>query len=324
MSTAKKLKINSDFLRMLVILVVFIVLATITSGSNFFSAVSFQTMAKQLTEYGLMSIALAMAMITGGIDLSTVYIANLCGAIASLTMDAIAPQGQIGGILAACVLAILIGLACGALNGLLVSVIGVPPMLATLGTYELYSGITIVLASGQSIQVIPQFTAFANVMILGIPLPFIVFVLMAVIFSILMGKTAFGRRVHLVGVNPKAARFAGINNEKTVTATYTLGGLLCAIAGLISLSRVSSVKADFGSSYVMMTILIAVLGGCSPAGGWGEIPGVATAVLVLQVISQWLTAVPWINGYYRQALYGVLLLGFMTYKFYRDKNATRR
>lgn len=324
MTAAKKLKINSDFLRMLVILVVFIVAATITSGSNFFSVVSFQTMAKQLTEYGLMSIALAMAMITGGIDLSTVYIANLCGAIASLTMDAVAPEGQLIGMLLAVAVAIVVGLCCGALNGFLISVVGVPPMLATLGTYELFSGITIVLSNGQSIQVIPQFTNFAATMVLGIPLPFIVFVVMAILFSILLGKTAFGRRVHLVGVNPKAARFAGINNEKIIIMAYTLGGFLCAVAGLISLSRVSSVKADFGSSYVMMTILIAVLGGCNPAGGWGEIPGVATAVLVLQVISQWLTAVPWINGYYRQALYGILLLGFMTYKFYRDKNLTRR
>lgn len=324
MTTAKKFKINSDFFRMLVILVVLIIAATITSGSNFFSVISFQTMAKQLTEYGLMSIALAMAMITGGIDLSTVYIANMCGAIASLTISAIAPEGQAIGILFACILAVAIGLCCGALNGFLVSVVGVPPMLATLGTYELFSGITIVLSNGQSIQVIPQFTVFATLEFLGIPLPFIVFLLMAVIFSILLGKTAFGRRVHLVGVNPKAARFAGINNEKTIIMAYTLGGFLCAIAGLISLSRVSSVKADFGSSYVMMTILIAVLGGCNPAGGWGEIPGVATAVLVLQVISQWLTAVPWINGYYRQALYGILLLGFMTYKFYRDKNLARR
>ena len=96
-------------------------------------------------------------------------------------------------------------------------------------------------------------------------------------------------------------------------------GLLSAIAGLISLSRVASVKADFGSSYVMMTILIAVLGGCDPNGGWGEIPGVATAVIVLQVISAYLNTIPWINNYYRQALYGLLLLGFMTYKYYRVK-----
>ena len=167
MTAAKKFKVNSDFLRMLVILVVIIVAATITSGSNFFSVISFQTMAKRLTEYGLMAIALSMAMITGGIDLSTVYIANMCGAIASLTISAIAPEGQALGILFACILAIAIGLCCGALNGFLVSVVGVPPMLATLGTYELFSGITIVLSNGQSIQVIPQFTVFATIEILG-------------------------------------------------------------------------------------------------------------------------------------------------------------
>ena len=81
----------------------------------------------------------------------------------------------------------------------------------------------------------------------------------------------------------------------------------------------ASVKADFGSSYVMMTILIAVLGGCDPNGGWGEIPGVATAVIVLQVISAYLNTIPSINNYFRQAIYGVLLLGFMSYKLLRSK-----
>lgn len=320
MVASKKLKINSDFARMLVILAALLILAGVTSGSSFMSVANFQTIGKQLTEYGLMAIGLSITMITGGIDLSTVYIANLCGAVASLIMTAIAPEGQIGGILLACIIALMIGCICGILNGLLVSVVNVPPMLATLGTYELFYGITVVLSNGKSITVISQFKAFASTMVFGIiPLPFVIFIIMAVIFSFIIGKTAFGRRVHLVGVNPKAARFAGINNVKIITLAYMLSGFLSAVAGLISLSRVASVKADFGSSYVMMTILIAVLGGCNPAGGWGEIPGVATAVVVLQVISAYLNTIPWINNYYRQALYGILLLGFMTYKFIRAK-----
>ena len=158
-------------------------------------------------------------------------------------------------------------------------------------------------------------------MVLGvIPFPFVIFVAMAVIFSIVVGKTKFGRRIHLVGVNAKAASFAGIKNVKVITMAYMCSGLLSAMAGLLSLSRVATVKADFGSSYVMMTILIAVLGGCNPDGGWGEIPGVAVAVIVLQVISAYLNTIPWINNYYRQALYGILLLGFMTYKLYRSKS----
>lgn len=320
MSTSRKFRIDSDFLRILIILVVLLVFAGLTRGSAFMSLINFQTIGKQLTEYGLMAMGLSMAMITGGIDLSTVYIANLCGASAALIMKSIAPHGEIAGILAACAIALVIGLACGGLNGFLVSVVKIPPMLATLGTYELFYGITIVLSNGRSVTVISAFKKFASTMVFGVvPLPFVIFVIAAVILSVIVGRTAFGRRIHLVGVNPKAAAFSGINNVKVITTAYMISGLLSAIAGLISLSRVASVKADFGSSYVMMTILIAVLGGCDPDGGSGEIPGVATAVIVLQVISAYLNTVSWINNYYRQALYGLLLLGFMTYKFFRVK-----
>ncbi len=320
MTSTKKSRINSDFFRMLIILAVLLVLAGVTRGSAFMSLLNFQTIGKQLTEYGLMALGLSMAMITGGIDLSTVYIANLCGASAALIMAKIAPEGQIGGILLACCIALVIGLLCGALNGFLVSVVNVPPMLATLGTYELFYGITVVLSNGKSITVIAPFKKFASAMVFGvIPLPFVIFIVIAIILSFVVGKTTFGRRIHLVGVNGKASRFSGIKNVQVITAAYMTSGLLSAIAGLISLSRVASVKADFGSSYVMMTILIAVLGGCDPNGGWGEIPGVATAVIVLQVISAYLNTIPWINNYYRQALYGILLLGFMTYKLFRSK-----
>ncbi len=317
-------RINSDFLRMLIILAVLLIFAGITRGSAFMSVLNFQTIGKQLTEYGLMAMGLSLAMITGGIDLSTVYIANLCGAIASLMMKSIAPHGEITGILIACFAALIVGLACGGLNGFLVSVVKVPPMLATLGTYELFYGITIVLSNGKSITVISQFKKFASTMVFGVvPLPFVIFLVAAIILSLVVGKTALGRRLHLVGVNPKASMFSGINNVRVITIAYMISGLLSAIAGLISLSRVASVKADFGSSYVMMTILIAVLGGCDPNGGSGEIPGVATAVIVLQVISAYLNTIPWINNYYRQALYGLLLLGFMTYKYYRVKQRRR-
>ena len=320
---SKRTRLDSDFLRMLIILVALLIFAGVTRGSAFMSVLNFQTIGKQLTEYGLMALGLAMAMITGGIYLSTVYIANLCGALAALMMKSMAPQGQIGGILLACGVALIVGLICGGLNGFLVSVVKVPPMLATLGTYELFYGITIVLSNGKSITSIAAFKKFASTMVFKVPLPFIIFVVAAIILSIIVSATPFGRRLHLVGVNAKAAAFSGVNNVKVITMAYMTSGLLSAIAGLISLSRVASVKADFGSSYVMMTILIAVLGGCDPNGGWGEIPGVATAVIVLQVISAYLNTIPWINNYYRQALYGLLLLGFMTYKYYRVKGRRR-
>lgn len=322
MSSKKKIQIDSDFSRMLIILVVLLLAAGITRGSAFMSVKNFQTIGKQLTEYGLMAMGLSMAMITGGIDLSTVYIANLSGACAALMMAQLAPEGQIAGILISCVVALGIGILCGALNGILVAIVNVPPMLATLGTYELFYGITIVLANGKSINSIAEYKKFAAVMVFGvIPLPFVIFIAAAIVLSIVVGKTSFGRRIHLVGINANASVFAGIKKRSVITITYMISGLLSAMAGLISLSRVASVKADFGSSYVTMTILIAVLGGCDPDGGKGEIAGVATAVIVLQVISAYLNTLPSIDNYYRQMLYGVLILGFMTYKLLRSRKS---
>ena len=321
--------VNSDFLRMLIILAVLLIVAGVTRGSAFMSVKNFQTMGKQLSEYGLLALGLSMAMITGGIDLSTVYIANLSGATAALVMQKFTseanPDGSLSGILLGCVIGLCVGLLCGALNGFLVSVVKVPPMLATLGTYELFYGITIVLGKGKPINTVNNFKQFAknDVIFNMVPRPFIIFVVCAIILSIVVGKTAFGRRIHLVGINEKAAVFAGIKNVAVITAAYMISGFLSALTGLINLSKIASVKADFGSSYVMMTILIAVLGGCDPNGGYGEIPGVATAVLVVQVISAYLNSIPQINNYYRQALYGVLLLGFMTYKYFRNKAKMR-
>lgn len=321
--------VNSDFLRMLIILAVLLIVAGVTRGSAFMSVKNFQTMGKQLSEYGLLALGLSMAMITGGIDLSTVYIANLSGATAALVMQKFTseanPDGSLSGILLGCAIGLCVGLLCGALNGFLVSVVKVPPMLATLGTYELFYGITIVLGKGKPINTVNNFKQFAknDVIFNVVPRPFIIFVVCAIILSIVVGKTAFGRRIHLVGINEKAAVFAGIKNVAVITAAYMISGFLSALTGLINLSKIASVKADFGSSYVMMTILIAVLGGCDPNGGYGEIPGVATAVLVVQVISAYLNSIPQINNYYRQALYGVLLLGFMTYKYFRKVNARR-
>lgn len=322
--------VNSDFLRMLIILAVLLIVAGVTRGSAFMSVRNFQTMGKQLSEYGLLAMGLSMAMITGGIDLSTVYIANLSGATAALVMQKFTteanPDGSLSGIVIGCAVGLCVGLLCGALNGFLVSVVKVPPMLATLGTYELFYGITIVLGKGKPINTVNNFKQFAknDVIFDMVPRPFIIFVVCAVILSIVVGMTSFGRRIHLVGINQKAAVFAGIRNVAVITAAYMISGFLSALTGLINLSKIASVKADFGSSYVMMTILIAVLGGCDPDGGYGEIPGVATAVLVVQVISAYLNSIPQINNYYRQALYGVLLLGFMTYKYFRNKAKARR
>ena len=312
----KKLKkIDGNILRLLAIFVVITAVAGLTKGTKFINTGNLQSMAKSLTEYGLMSVGVGIAMISGGIDLSTVYVANLCGILAGMTMKSTG-----GGIIAAVAVALVVGILCGAFNGFLVSVLKIPAMLATLGTYQLYMGIAIVCSKGSTVSGIPrEFSSFSQMMILGIPLPFIIFILMIIIIAFIMSKTKFGKRVYLVGTNEKAAKFAGINTKSVLIRAYILSGLVSAVAGLLSLSRISSAKADFGSSYTMQTILIAVLGGVNPNGGFGSIPGIAIAVLILQMLSSYLNMFPSISNFYRDMIWGVALIAVLIMNYEIDK-----
>lgn len=313
-------KIDSNIKRLLIILAVFIVIACVTKPAQFIKIGNFQTMAKQLSEYGLMAIGVGICMISGGIDLSTVYIANLCGILAGMMM-----QGGSSNF-AAILVALAVGAACGIFNGFLVSYLKIPAMLATLGTYQLFMGIAIVVSGGSTVSGIPEsYTSFATTALFGyIPLSFVTFLLIIIAMSFVMSKTKFGTRVYLVGTNEKAAQFAGINCKNIVIRTYMLSGLVSAVAGLLSLARINSAKADFGSSYTMQCILISVLGGVNPNGGFGTIPGIAIAVVILQMMSSYLNMFPDISNYYRDLIWGVALIGVLIINFVLDKRRTQK
>ena len=310
----KAKKIDGNILRLLAIFVIILAVSGITKGTSFLNVGNLQSMAKTLTEYGLMAVGCGITMISGGIDLSTVYIANLCGILAGLTMNESSSS-----IVLAIIVALVVGALCGIFNGFLVSVLKIPAMLATLGTYQLYMGIAVVASKGSTVSGVTSFSSFAYMTVAGIPMPFIVFILMIIVISFIMGKTKFGKRVHLVGTNEKASKFAGINNVSVLIRAYMLSGIVSAVAGLLSLSRINSAKADFGSSYTMQTILISVLGGINPDGGFGSIPGVAIAVLILQMLSSYLNMFPSISNYYRDLIWGVALIAVLIMNFTIEK-----
>lgn len=316
----KTKKIDENILRLVIIFVVIFAIASITKGSSFLNPGNLQTMARALTEYGLMAVGCGIAMMSGGIDLSTVYVANLVAIIAGKMM---AEAGI--GILPSVLCGLLVGLVCGAFNGFLISKLNIPAMLATLGSYQLYMGIAIVLSNGSTVSLsvgaadrgtpkgdmLNAFNNFASKSVLGIPVPFLVFIAVVIVMSLLLSYTKFGKRVHLVGTNANASRFAGISNVSVLIRAYMLSGLVSAIAGIISLSRLRSAKADFGSSYTMQTILISVLGGVNPNGGFGNIPGIFIAVLILQMLSSYLTLFPSVSNYYRDMIWGIALIGVL-------------
>lgn len=324
------LKIDSNILRLLAIFIAFILIASATKP-NFSSLSNFQSITKQMVEFGLMSMGVGVCMISGGIDLSVVYIANLCGISAALFLKSTVKAGMPAGqetayLILAVLIAVLIGSLCGALNGILVSYLKIPAMLATLGTYQLFYGISIVVSKGSSVSGIPgSFSRIGNMQVLGtFPLTFFIFLIVAIIVCIIMEKSAFGTRVYLVGTNMKAANFAGVRTKNILVRTYMLSGIIASLAGLASLSRINSAKADFGSSYTMQCILIAVLGGINPNGGFGSMIGVTIAVFILQVLSSYLNMFPNISNFFRDLIWGVALIAVLIMNFMIDKRKIAR
>lgn len=308
--------------RLIAILIVLLIITGVTKSTQFLNVGNVQSIGKQLTEYGLMSLGMGICMLSGGIDLSTVYIANLCGISAGLIL-----QNNIGGtagIILACIVAVLVGAACGAFNGFLISYLNIPPMLATLGSYELYMGISIVLSRGSTVSANGRFNVLSAMTIFGIPFSFILFLVCTIVLSLIMSKTRFGNKVYLVGTNAKSAKFAGINVKMTTLYCYMTSGILSSIAGLVSLSRLNSAKADFGTSYTMQTILVVVLGGINPNGGFGNIPGIAFAVVILQVLSSYLNQFPSISNYYRDMIWGIALLAVLVFNISISKRRAKK
>ena len=241
--------------------------------------------------------------------------------MAALTIKAMTPEGDagIGAILAGILVALIVGMICGSLNGLLISAVGIPAMLATLGTQSLYNGLGVVASKGSSVTGSKPLSSFVSMKVAGIPMAAIIFVLCAAVMIFIISKTTLGYKIKMMGTNMKASAFSGFNNVKLTVLNYMMIGLLSAVAGIIMLGRYSSAKADNGSSYTMQAIMIAVMGGIDPAGGKGNIQGVCVAVLIIQMVSTWLSMYQSISDFYKQIIWGALLLVVLLLNFYINK-----
>ena len=276
---------------------------------------NFISMATQFPEYGIMAIGVSLTMISGGIDLAVVGTANLSAILAAKYLIAMAPQGAPAEaaalpVVTAVLLAMAVGLAAGAFNGLLIVRLRIPAILATLGTQQLFTGFAIVVTEGRPLSRLPVlYSRIGNAEIFGLlPVPFILYVLAAAAAGIVLGKTSFGFRLYLTGTNPKAAIYAGIETTRILIRTYMLSGLLSSVAGLIMMARANSAKADYGAAYTLQCVLIAVLGGVDPNGGFGTIRGVTLAVLILQFLSSGLNMFEHVSNFYRDVIWGGVLI----------------
>lgn len=304
---------SSEIGRLSVLTLLIFVLMAALDPSRFLSYGNLSSMAFQFPEFAILSLAMMLAMMTGGIDLSVVGISNLAAIAAALILSALAGP-QVAGLSAVAVIGLamgaglLVGAACGLMNGIAIGVFGLPPILATLGSGLVFTGLGVAITGGSAVLGFPPAFAFlGNGAFLGIPVPLIVFVAIAAIVWLVLERTALGLKIQMLGTNPLAARFAGIDDLAVTVRTYLLSGMFAACAGLVIMSRANSAKADYGSSYLLLSILICVLGGINPYGGFGRVAGLALAVLSLQFLSSGFNMLQ-VSNFAKEFIWGGLLL----------------
>ncbi len=305
---------ESSLLRLPGITAAVFVLMSVLNPGRFLTYPNFTSMSFQFPELGVLSLAVMMSLITGGIDLSVISVANLAGLAAAFLLVREGAGGP--HIVVAIALALGVSGLCGILNGWLIGYLGITPILATLGTMQLFMGIAFVLTKGYAVAGYPRpFQAFGSETLLYVPVPLLVFLACALAAHVLLGRTSLGLRLYMMGTNPTAAVFAGLNVRRLQIKTYALSGLLAGVAGLIIIARTNSAKADYGSSYLLQAVLVAVLAGVDPRGGFGTVWGILLAVLALQFLSSGLNMLrfhelvgPYVNNFTKEFTWGVLLL----------------
>lgn len=310
--------------RLVVIMILWLAFMAITRFSKFYTVVNFQTMFAQFPEFGLMSLGVMVCMITGGIDLSTVGVANMTSISMALLMMKIGGEAgviSLGWIPVLFVLAILIGLITGAVNGILISKVHIPPILATLGTGQLFTGIGLVMTNGSALSGFPsEYSYTINNRVAGIPIQFLIFAVVAAVLAVMLGKTSYGRKLILTGSNQNVARYSGLKVDLILIKTYIISGICSALGGMIMLANYNSARSDYGSNYTLQCILIVVLGGVSPNGGKGKITGVLLAIFLVRALETGINRFPQISSYYISLIWGLVLILVMVMNYFSDNH----
>lgn len=292
-----------------------IVGATI-SGGSFLSIFNLQSMASQVPEIGLLAIGVMLAMCAGngGIDLSGIALANLSGVLSAVVVSGFLSNSESPVLFTVAFIAgaVATGFVGGAINGLLISRLNITPILCTLGTQMAFMGLAVVVSGGRAVMVgSPEpLSSIGNDMFLAVPICFLIFLAVAASVAGLLKYTPYGYWLMLMGSNPKAAVYAGFPRNGILVATYAISGMLSGVAGIIIAARNVNVKFDYGNSYLLIAILIVVMAGVKPEGGYGRVICVVLSAIALQLLSSMLNF-GGLSNFVRDFAWGALLLTFL-------------
>ncbi|MEO3795114.1 ABC transporter permease [Nonomuraea sp. B10E15] len=300
--------VRDQLIRHSMVVVMLLIIAYFSYRSARFGTLdNLQTIAIAAAPFALIALGQTLVILTGGIDLSVGSIIALSAMTAAYTV-----KGHPERLWLALLVAMLVGLAAGAVNGFLVSKVNVPPFIATLGMLTTASGLAYVVGQGAPINGLPQnFGEIANNKIFGLQIPVVVMIVGIVALALIMKRTSYGMRVYAVGGNPVAAQIAGVKTTRILFSVYALSGLLAGLSGVMLASRVISGPPNLGEGYELDAIAAVVIGGASLLGGRGSILGTALGLFLIQTLNNGLDILV-VPAYWQSVIKGALIVAAVT------------
>ena len=295
------------------LLVLLAVECTVFGAANpkFLSLTRIFTSANSDLPIWYISIFVTFVMITGGIDIQSCSIVGLTSIIIGVAWQDFGLN-----IWAAVLLAVMVSVGCGALSGFFVAYCRVQAMVVTLGGSFLYSGLGLLVSTLSSTEAYKgisgfpdSFKALTKIKLFDLsPLQIVIFLLLLLAAYLLLHRSKYGRKIFLVGVNPCAAEYSGVNSRRVIMSTYMLTGLAAGITGVIMTSQLGTAKSDLGGNFTMTIITVCVLGGTLSTGGKGSAIGTALAAIAITLMRFGMPLCFGINKQYLDIPIGVLLV----------------
>lgn len=245
---------------------------------------------------------MTMALLSGGLDLSVGSVMSLVGMIVATSIT------KNGSPVLPITLGLLVGLACGLINGLLITKVKINPLITTLATMQIYRGCAFIYTNGVSVQINnPNYKWIGRGYILGIPVPLVITLVMFLIFWFVLKYTVFGRKIYSIGGNSQASYLSGINVNKVRLAVYVIVSFTAAISGIILSSQAGAGLPQGGTGMEMQVISAVILGGASLSGGKGNILGTFLGVLILSTLSNGMVLLN-VPSFWQMVTTGVVLV----------------
>jgi ribose transport system permease protein len=294
--------------RFIVLIVVCIIMAILTRSAEygfvFLNLSNLLNVVRNASILIIIGVGQTITLTARDVDLSVGSVLSLTSVVAAIMLNKFGIDIPV-----AIGTALLVGAFLGLMNGLLITVVGLPPFIATYGTLWVLFGFAYLILQGAVIYGFPPgFRVIGNGNLVGIPMPIII---MAIVFMggyFLLHHTTLGRRFFATGANIETARMSGIKVERIVIAAYVISGFLAALAGLVLIAYTNGSEARIGDSYLLPVMAVVVMGGTSLSGGQGNLVGTLAAALIMAVIHNGMNilAVPAI---WQSLVVGLLIIG---------------